>query len=555
MWGRRRLEIRLGGVLFAAGLIWLGGALAAHAKPPARGKGRATTPTPAPSVAPSVSPAVTPAPTPDAEAGTPGGELPSANAAPAPSPNPAFIQAYEAAYVQFLQEKYDEARELLDKADAIQPGQSASTSLRGQMFKHFYSEGYLQYASKNYDAAVKQLDAADKILSNQADSFNMRGLIFSRQKDYQNAETMFKKAITLDSTFWEAKFNQAELPFIRSNYTEARARFENLLAQTDQAKQPKETELTEFKVFLTLLLEGKEPAARSLMERFNFTGATPARYYCQAALDFYHGEQEKALGWISSARKEYPAKLEGIFAQAFYRVGWFSDAVAAAAAKSTPVPDAVAAGTGAPVTNSTPMATPAFATGTPASTPGASATPAIVAMNSPAKESNLATPAPAASASAALSAAATTASPAASVAVAGTSPTATIKPVPSPAASASAVTPAPTVVASASPKVPVFPPPIVVEVPTASATASPVAEASSTPVPENAAASSTAEEPGLSTGDYVVLGLAALAMLQTMVTVAVVGMALKRRKERLTKKPLRYSGQSSAKSREAEVSK
>ena len=289
----------------------------ALAKPPAgnrRGHSATPLPTTPPTPSPTGSPpaaSTSPAAAASPESTVPGGDLP-ANATPAPSPEPGFIQAYEAAYVQFLQEKYDEARELLDKADSIQAGQPSSVSLRNQIFKHFYGEAYLRYASKDYEGAVAQLNAADKVLSNQADANNMRGLIFSRQKNYRSAEEMFKKSIAQDPTFWEAKFNLAELPFIYKNYPEARGRFEQLFGETDPVKQPKEAELTEFKVFLTLLLEGKETAARSFMERFNFSGATPARYYCQAALDFIHGDTDKALGWISSAKKEYPAKLGGI---------------------------------------------------------------------------------------------------------------------------------------------------------------------------------------------------------------------------------------------------
>ncbi len=470
-------------------------------KPAGNRKGPKPTPSRTPEPSATMAPASAAAPSTPA-ASPAASDPPAASETPAASPSPAFIQAYEAAYVQFLEEKYDEAKALLDKADSIQPGQPSSVSLRNQIFKHFYSEAYLRYASKDYDGADKQLDSADKILPNQADANNMRGLIFSRVKNYHAAEEMFKKSIAQDPTFWEAKFNLAELPFIYKNYPEARGRFEILFGQTDQAKQPKEAELTEFKVFLTLLLEGKEQAARSFMERFNFNGATPARYYCQAALDFIHGDTEKALGWIQAARKEYPAKLESIFAQSFFRVGWLTDANAAALAAATPS------------TETLPSAPPVAVVVAAAAASAAPPVAAELAMASP-----TATPVPAASPEA------TTANPMPMV----PSSSKDLLRVPTPAATpADLATPA---MAESTPVATPMPKP-----------------ASSTPAPATADAKS---DEGFSLRDVFVLGLVAIVALMTLANV-VVGMKVAKIKEaRRAKKPLRYSGQSTANPQQA----
>ena len=489
------------------------------AKPSSGGrKGRAT-PSPQPSATPAASPGAatsSPGATPVPSASASGSPA-AASATPAASPEPAFIQAYEAAYVQFLEEKYDEAKNLLDKADSIQPGQPSSVSLRNQIFKHFYGEAYLRYASKDYDGAVKQLDAADKILPDQADANNMRGLIFSRMKNYRSAEDMFKKSIAQDPTFWEAKFNLAELPFIYKNYPEARGRFENLFGQTDQAKQPKEAELTEFKVFLTLLLEGKEQMAKSFMERFNFTGATPARYYCQAALDFIHGDTDKALGWIQAARKEYPAKLESIFAQSFFRVGWLTDANAAALAAATPA------------TGALPTASPALAAASPAAT-----APTEVAMASPAKSVGLATPsvggtaAPAATDSVAVSASASPMPAMAEATPAVPSSSQDLLRVPTPGATPAAS--APSTVSEVPPQI------------------TPPAVPATTPEPTAAPAKT---DEGFSLSDILVLGFLGLVTLLTLANAVIGVKVVKAKQERQAKKPLRYSGQTSPKPQEA----
>ena len=380
-------------------------------------------PSPSPSASPADSPAAGGT---DSAAPSPSASPDDATASPAPAtapsgtPSPAFVAKYEAAMVQFLQKNYPETKKLLDEADAIQPNQPNSVSLRNQLFKQYYETAYTAYQHADYVGALTQLDGADSVGSNaqnQSDAYNLRGLILSKQRNYADAENMFHKAIQTDPGLWAAKFNYAEVPFNYRNFTVARTRFEELFSQTDPAKQPVEAELTQFKVFLTLLLEGKEDAARTFMQHFNFSGATPARYFCQAALNFYTGEVDKAQGWIDSARKEYPARKSSSFLEAFYRVGWLTD------------PNAPA--TGAPGTALAAASVP----------PAAGPSPAMAAASSPAA-SLTPFPSPAATASA-VATSLLTASPTAP-AVAKATPAVTVAPLPTAPAIAKA-TPAPAV--------------------------------------------------------------------------------------------------------------
>jgi len=70
------------------------------------------------------------------------------------------------------------------------------------------------------------------------------------------------------------------------------------------------------------LMDGKESKAHSMMEEFQFTGDTPALYYAQAAWEYKHNNAQKAEDWTNSANKIYSAALNGVFADAFYDVGW-----------------------------------------------------------------------------------------------------------------------------------------------------------------------------------------------------------------------------------------
>ncbi len=369
---------------------------------PSSGRRPRATPTPDPSASPAADGSASPSPaassSPPADPSATPAASPAAASQPGATPAPAFVQKYEAAYVKYLEKAYPEAKTLLDEADAIQPGQKSSADLRDLIFKAYYEGAYVSFRKGDYPTALEQLTNADGVKPNNPDSLNLRGLVFSRQRNYEQAESSFKKASQLDPTFYAAKFNYAELPFNYRNYTVARSRFEELFSQTDPAKQPVEAEITQFKVFLTLLLEGKLDAARAFMDHFNFTGATPARYFCQAALDFYAGNMEKAQGWIDSAGKEFKPQLVSIFKESFYRIGWMTDVNGQPALAGHPGPVAPPDASPAAVASAlaSPAASPAVVLALNAATPGASVPPASASPASTPKlaSSLAASPAP-----------------------------------------------------------------------------------------------------------------------------------------------------------------
>ena len=323
-------------------------------------------------------------------------------------------------------------------------------------FKAHYALAYIEYRKQNYPGALAHLDDADRVQKN-ADSYNLRGLIFSKQHNYDQAEAMFHKAVTTDPALWAAKFNYAELPFNRGSYTDARTRFEELFSQTDATKQPREAELTQYKVFLTLLLEGKVEAASTFMDHLTFSGATPARYFCNAALNFRAGSVDKAKNWIDDAKKEYPPQLVAIFIESFYRLGWMADPNAPpgtmVAGQPTPAGSPAVATSGTPPTvvaaaSAPPLPSAAVVLPTPIIVAAASPTPIPlpVATASPKPTPAIvlatATPRPTAAATPALAVATPTATPRSTPAIAAVTPTVT----PARSVASATASPAPAVV-------------------------------------------------------------------------------------------------------------
>jgi Flp pilus assembly protein TadD len=211
---------------------------------------------------------------------------------------------------------------------------------------------------RDLTAALKLVDESDQADPNQAATINLRGEILMQQEQFDQAEAAFKKAAKLDPKLREAQYNLAQIPFKKKEYAKARDRFEALYKRTPGGDKNQAAELIKFKIYMTLLLEGKESRAHAMMDEFQFTGDTPALYYAQAAWEFQHKNPEKAADWTASANKIYSSALNGVFADAFYDAGWMQRP--AAATMPTPAFDTAQA-EGSPAVEPSPIPDRAFA--------------------------------------------------------------------------------------------------------------------------------------------------------------------------------------------------
>ena len=92
-----------------------------------------------------------------------------------------------------------------------------------------YDKAFREFNANNYPQALKELDAIDARQPDLAESQNLRGVILMRQAEYDQAEAALQKALATDPKFWNARFNLAEIPFLRKDWAEARKRFDALL--------------------------------------------------------------------------------------------------------------------------------------------------------------------------------------------------------------------------------------------------------------------------------------------------------------------------------------
>jgi Flp pilus assembly protein TadD len=188
--------------------------------------------------------------------------------------------------------------------------------------EEMYNTAYRAFDAGQFPEALKQLDAIDARQPDLAASKNLRGVILMRQGNYDKAEAALTEAARIDPKFWNARFNLAEIPFLKKDWAEARKRFEQLLStgQSDLAKEA--SQLIQYKILLTYLMEGKSNMVDSILAKLELSPDTPAVDYVKAAVALQQKNEGEAKDWISAAEKNYSPQLNKLFAESLYEIGW-----------------------------------------------------------------------------------------------------------------------------------------------------------------------------------------------------------------------------------------
>jgi tetratricopeptide (TPR) repeat protein len=185
-----------------------------------------------------------------------------------------------------------------------------------------YDKAYRAFDAANYTEALKQLDAIDARKPDLAASQNLRGVVYMRQGLYDKAEAALSEARGLDPKFWNARFNLAEIPFLKKDWAEARKRFQELLTSNAAELQGEASQLIQYKILLTYLLEGNDTMVDSILAKFELSPDTPAVHYANAAISLQGQNIPDAKNWMSAAEKNFSPQLNKLFAESLYEIGW-----------------------------------------------------------------------------------------------------------------------------------------------------------------------------------------------------------------------------------------
>jgi tetratricopeptide (TPR) repeat protein len=185
-----------------------------------------------------------------------------------------------------------------------------------------YDKAFRAFDAANYVQALKELDAIDARKPDLAASQNLRGVIYMRQGLYDKGEAALSEAERLDPKFWNARFNLAEIPFLKKDWPEARKRFQELLTSNAAELQGEATQLIQYKILLTYLLEGNDTMVDSILAKFELSPDTPAVHYANAAIALQHQNIPDAKNWMTAAEKNFSAQLNKLFAESLFEIGW-----------------------------------------------------------------------------------------------------------------------------------------------------------------------------------------------------------------------------------------
>ena len=185
-----------------------------------------------------------------------------------------------------------------------------------------YDKAFRAFDSANYVQALKELDGIDARKPDLVESQNLRGVIYMRQGIYDKAEAALSEAERLNPKFWNARFNLAEIPFLKKDWVEARKRFQELLTSNASELQGDATQLIQYKILLTYLLEGNDTMVDSILAKFELSPGTPAVHYANAAIALQHQNIPESKNWIAAAEKNFSPQLNKLFAESLFEVGW-----------------------------------------------------------------------------------------------------------------------------------------------------------------------------------------------------------------------------------------
>src|SRR5438046_4221051 len=143
-----------------------------------------------------------------------------------------------------------------------------------------------------------------------------------RQGIYDKAEAALLEAVRIDPKFWNARFNLAEIPFLKKDWPEARDRFQKLLSANVSELEGDAAQLIQYKILLTYLLEGKENMVDSILAKFELSPDTPAVHYANAAIALQRKNAKEAKDWVTTAEKNFSPQLNKLFAESLYEIGW-----------------------------------------------------------------------------------------------------------------------------------------------------------------------------------------------------------------------------------------
>lgn len=184
----------------------------------------------------------------------------------------------------------------------------------------FVAEAMKSFQARDFAGALAYADRADALVPPTVWTLNIRGAVAIEQLKFEVGEKYCKDALALDPSFFPARFNLCEIPFLQKKYASAREGWEAIYLRL--APDDPTIELLIYRIFLTYLLEDDKPKAKEWLEKLPFPSQTPAYQYAHASWERQNGNTGKWEEWIESAEFIWPLAKRSAFADVLLQLNW-----------------------------------------------------------------------------------------------------------------------------------------------------------------------------------------------------------------------------------------
>ncbi len=177
------------------------------------------------------------------------------------------------------------------------------------------------HAKQRYFEALQKLKDADAISPDDPLVSNIRGSVYTAMRDFVKAREAFEKAQSLTPKAFEPKFNIAELSYVEQKYPEAEIAFTKLLQENPKLRE-EVRHLSQFKVLVSQLKQGKVAEAEKTALVFTFMDDTPAYYFTKAAFEFQRNNKEGARDWLVKTDKIFKPQQNAVYLDTLMEARW-----------------------------------------------------------------------------------------------------------------------------------------------------------------------------------------------------------------------------------------
>ena len=185
-----------------------------------------------------------------------------------------------------------------------------------------YNKAFREFDANNFPQALKELDAID---ARQPDLARVPKFAW-RDPDaaghLRQSGSSLARSGADRSEVLECALQPGGNSVSQKDWAEARKRFEQLLSSSQSDLASEASQLIQYKILLTYLLEGKENMVDSILAKLELSPDTPAVDYVKAAVALQHKNEKEAKDWMAVAEKNFSPQLNKLFAESLYEVGW-----------------------------------------------------------------------------------------------------------------------------------------------------------------------------------------------------------------------------------------